>query len=229
MAGEDAAITDAIRLPLVMPQFAYTRPETEWIDYSKAKPNDIYRLYNWHIIAMKDAAGFFTFNYGYPTLWSYVLARSAGSIPGFQEYTRHKFVLYDHFDAGASFDSVSKFAQWFARQPAGAFIDGPGQGLTVERFNANELWMTAHFPAEKFLVYNDSYHSRWRATINGKKVPLYRANFAFKGIQVPAGLQKIRFEYEPVGGSWIYMGILAFFYLYCALCVLVFTRRDKIA
>ena len=203
--------------PLGRPEFAYTRPEAEGVDYGRINAADIYRLSNWHIAMMKDAKGFFNIHYGYPTRWSHALAGPSPEIAGFAEYVQHKFVVYDRFDTQRSFASEGEFAAWFARQPAGIAIDSPGHGLTVERFNANQVFLKTDFPGDKFLVYNDSYHPQWKAYINGRQVPLYRANFAFKGVRVPAGEQHLRFEFEPAGGSILYAVAMVFFYAYFIL------------
>ena len=227
--GDVSIIKEAARMPLGVAKFSYTRPLKGTFDYTQIKPNDIYRLYSSDIIAMKDAEGFFTFNYGYPTKWSYLLAKSSHLIPGFEDYVRHKFVIYDQFDASQSFDSIQDFAQWFVVQPSGIAMDSPSHEFLVNHFDANQVSLKTNFASKKFLVYNDSYHPQWNVEINGKKVNLYRANFAFKGVWVPAGASNIKFQFEPIGGSGIYMGIMIFFYLYFIVCAVTFySERRKI-
>jgi uncharacterized membrane protein YfhO len=59
------------------------------------------------------------------------------------------------------------------------------------------LTLETDLPQDKFLVYTDSYSPGWRVTLDGRPVPLYRANLAFKGLLVPSGRHKIRFFFDP--------------------------------
>ncbi len=48
-----------------------------------------------------------------------------------------------------------------------------------------------------FLVLNDAYYPGWKADLAGASTPIYRANFIFRAVQVPAGRSQVRFAYEP--------------------------------
>jgi len=48
-----------------------------------------------------------------------------------------------------------------------------------------------------FLVTSDVYYPGWRATIDDQPVELYRANYAFRGVTVPAGNHVVKFVYQP--------------------------------
>jgi uncharacterized membrane protein YfhO len=48
-----------------------------------------------------------------------------------------------------------------------------------------------------FLVTSDAYYPGWRASIDGRDVPLYRADYAIRGVLVPAGEHTVRFDYRP--------------------------------
>jgi Bacterial membrane protein YfhO len=48
-----------------------------------------------------------------------------------------------------------------------------------------------------FLVTSDAYYPGWRASIDGRDVPLYRADYAIRGVMVPAGEHTVRFDYRP--------------------------------
>ena len=67
--------------------------------------------------------------------------------------------------------------------------------------DVNFVKLKTKFSQAKFLVYNDAYHSNWQAFIQGKKVKLYRANVAFKGLWVPSGEAEIYFRF---GAPWQY-------------------------
>ena len=69
------------------------------------------------------------------------------------------------------------------------------------------------------LLFNDSYHSGWRARIDGKSHPLLRANYAFMAVEVPPGRHEIEFEFLPAafleGIRWAKWGV--FFVLASAI------------
>jgi uncharacterized membrane protein YfhO len=63
-----------------------------------------------------------------------------------------------------------------------------------------------------FLVLSDSYYPGWNAYINGNRVELLRANYAFRTVALPNGKNMVEFKYEPmsfyVGGLISLIGIL---------------------
>lgn len=51
------------------------------------------------------------------------------------------------------------------------------------------------------LIYlADAWYPGWKAYIEGKQTPLYRANYAFRAAFVPKGTHTMEFRYEPI--SW---------------------------
>lgn len=46
------------------------------------------------------------------------------------------------------------------------------------------------------LVVLDNYYKAWRAQVDGKDVPVVRANHAFRGVAVPAGRHEVTFRYD---------------------------------
>lgn len=49
-----------------------------------------------------------------------------------------------------------------------------------------------------WLILNDIWHPWWRATVNGKTVPIERANILFRAVRIPAGKAVVRFTFEPI-------------------------------
>ena len=71
--------------------------------------------------------------------------------------------------------------------------------LTVENNTLSTLW----------LVYADSYNKHWSAFVDGKQVPLFVANIAFKGLQVPSGQHSVLFQYKkPLTWVYIFSGMM---------------------
>lgn len=70
------------------------------------------------------------------------------------------------------------------------------------------------------LFVSDSYYPGWKAFIDGKETKIYRANFTFRAVFVPAGEHVVRFIYDPqsfkigVGISVASLIFLATIFLY---------------
>jgi len=70
-------------------------------------------------------------------------------------------------------------------------------------------------PCDGYVVFPIPYYPGWKATVDGKRVPIVRANFAFSAIFAPHGHYHIRLFYAPFsvmlgsGLSLIFLGVLA--------------------
>jgi hypothetical protein len=49
----------------------------------------------------------------------------------------------------------------------------------------------------RLLVLTDAFFPGWEAWVDDTPAPIYRANFAFRAVPVPAGRHRVRFEYRP--------------------------------
>lgn len=56
--------------------------------------------------------------------------------------------------------------------------------------------------APSFLVTSDAFYPGWRATIDGSPVRLFRADYALRGVPLPAGNHLVRFEFRPRSFSY---------------------------
>jgi hypothetical protein len=52
------------------------------------------------------------------------------------------------------------------------------------------------------LVLTDSWFPGWKATVDGKQVPIERVDYLIRGLPVPAGAHRVEFSYAPV--SWTF-------------------------
>lgn len=60
-------------------------------------------------------------------------------------------------------------------------------------------------PAEGWLVVSDLWYPGWTAALDGQPVPLWRANYLFRAVRVPAGEHNISMTYRP---PWLPVGTL---------------------
>lgn len=80
-----------------------------------------------------------------------------------------------------------------------------------------------------FMVLSDNWYEDWRATVDGREVPIYLTNHTFRGVVVPAGSHTVEFVFRPddlYTGFWIYVGGFAVLAMY-GLFLLVRRRRGR--
>lgn len=77
---------------------------------------------------------------------------------------------------------------------AGDLVTGARTVITHD--DSRKLEIEADAPADGFLLLADTYYPGWIATLDGKTVPIYRANLSVRGIQLPKGRHDVTFVYE---------------------------------
>ena len=216
------------------PRFTFQRPSFDKAGYQSLDDHGLYQTFYRHLIEQEDAPGFFSSIYGYPTLWSKALYQQLGE--RLRPYTKYKFVVYDNVYAqtepqpdfnrlGDDLSLLRNSAAIIINSKSDVPDRGSGRGepfaqalpsgltsFRVTDFSSDRIRMETAFGTDKFLVYNDSYHPWWRAYINGVRVQVFRSNYAFKGIWLPAGENNVRFEFHPPLGQGSLFFVLAVFW-----------------
>ncbi len=73
----------------------------------------------------------------------------------------------------------------------------PFSKINIINDNYNSLNISVNLNKAGILYYSDGYDKRWKATIDGKETPVYRANINFKAVEVPAGAHTVQWIYRP--------------------------------
>jgi hypothetical protein len=73
------------------------------------------------------------------------------------------------------------------------------------------------------LVVTDSWAPGWHAKVDGREVPISRADYLFRGVPVSAGTHRVEFEYRPL--SWRIGWIVSLLSLVALVGVLAWRRR----
>lgn len=78
----------------------------------------------------------------------------------------------------------------------------PSQPIEVsstrfERDDADVIALVTDTRADGMLILSDSYYPGWRASLDGEPATIHRANYAFRGVAVPAGRHRVEMRYEP--------------------------------
>ena len=74
----------------------------------------------------------------------------------------------------------------------------PGtNSVTVDTYRMNDITMSVHSTSDGLLVLTDNWAPGWRANVDGEETPVYRTDFTFRGVPVPAGDHKVFMYYWP--------------------------------
>jgi len=68
------------------------------------------------------------------------------------------------------------------------------------RYGIQDLEMKTTTTGNNLLFLSETYYPvGWKAFIDGKEIPIYRANYLFRAVVVPPGVHKLEMKFEPRG------------------------------
>ncbi|MBI4367517.1 MAG: YfhO family protein [Deltaproteobacteria bacterium] len=73
---------------------------------------------------------------------------------------------------------------------------------TIAAQQSDRVAIDVEASGPRVLVLTDTYYPGWRATVDGHATPIYRANYVFRAVAVPAGRHHIVFRYCPASFYW---------------------------
>jgi len=73
----------------------------------------------------------------------------------------------------------------------------PEDKVTVTAWRPNRIDLDSTTATPRLLVLSEMYFPGWQATVDGVATPIYRTNYLFRGIVVPAGRHTLSFSYRP--------------------------------
>lgn len=84
----------------------------------------------------------------------------------------------------------------------GQLIDKHGRGLLgnvyIENYHENQIILQAEVTRSCWLVISDPYYPGWNSWVDGKKVPVYRANDMMRAVWLEAGRHEVVFLFQPI-------------------------------
>ncbi len=78
----------------------------------------------------------------------------------------------------------------------------PQGAATIQRYTAHDIKINVTVPENAFLVLTDNDYPGWKATLDQRPVQIYRANYTFRALPIPAGDHAVVFYYEPWSYRW---------------------------
>ena len=83
------------------------------------------------------------------------------------------------------------------------------------------------YDSEKLVFYSVPYDEGFTAYVNGKEVPIYRANVGFMAVQVPAGQAEIEFRYQAPGLAVGEVCLVTFAAIYLGYIIYIALQRRR--
>ena len=76
----------------------------------------------------------------------------------------------------------------------------PAAHVDIVRYGIQDLELATSTGGNNLLFLSETYYPvGWKAFLDGKEIPIYRANYLFRALVVPAGQHKIEMKFEPKG------------------------------
>jgi hypothetical protein len=97
----------------------------------------------------------------------------------------------------------------------------PGEAVVIEE-SPNRVVLSTRSDRPGWLVQADLWYPGWTAKIDGENAPLYRADYLFRGIFVPAGNHKLTIAYQPIS---FYTGLVITVLSGLCLIVIIINRK----
>jgi hypothetical protein len=73
----------------------------------------------------------------------------------------------------------------------------PHSSLSILQYDLHTVTIAVETDQPGYLVLPDSYYPGWQASIDGQASPIWRANYAFRAVSVPAGQHTVQFVFDP--------------------------------
>jgi hypothetical protein len=155
--------------------------------------------------------------------------------PEYKVYANRTFVprafFVNRYEVAAGIDILRKMQSvsfnvrdvaFFTENPNLA-IDPPKDGAGAEyvRYGMQDLGIKVTATGNNLLFLSEAYYPNgWKAFLDGKEIPIYRMNYFFRGVVVPAGSHDLEMKFEPksfylgktlsLGTNIILIGVLIF-------------------
>jgi hypothetical protein len=181
-------LLDAV--PKVDGFFSLTPRESDWL------LSAIYNVTNGDWLALENFMG--VAQYTSPTnefAWGprngFLPLVSAGQQPVYMDDTNSVWEL-----ARGNFDGATMVFLQPADRPEVAVSNRTAARITGAKFGNATVDFGIEAAAPCLAVVAQTYYHDWRAEVDGRPVPLLRANIAFQAVQVPAGAHRVRMYYQ---------------------------------
>lgn len=75
--------------------------------------------------------------------------------------------------------------------------EGASRTVRIKDYQPNRMTLTLDGAGGGFLVLTDVWFPGWTCLVDGESVPVYRANFLFRAVVLPANAREVEFTFAP--------------------------------
>jgi hypothetical protein len=79
---------------------------------------------------------------------------------------------------------------------------GFDRAVAILAYEPNKVKLSVGPGAAGYLVLTDVWFPGWTCEIDGRPTAIYRANYLFRGIELPADAKEVEFRFEPASYRW---------------------------
>jgi hypothetical protein len=101
--------------------------------------------------------------------------------------------------------------------------------LVLTAYAPNALTYQSNTTTDQLVVFSEIYYPNgWKAYVDGKPVPHFRANYILRSMIVPAGQHEIRFAFEPTMLKWSNLiNLIGFLLILAVLIVSIYKAYNE--
>lgn len=121
---------------------------------------------------------------------------SAHFIP--DEKAAHDYILGRQFDPSREVVVEEPLERTYPPSSPGP----AGLPLSERRDSDVAIEYAVHLPLPGILVSSASFYPGWRVLVDGQPRKLLRVDYVLRGVELPAGVHTVRFEYRPASVRW---------------------------
>ena len=104
---------------------------------------------------------------------------------------------------------------------------GAENKATILKDNWNSLRIQANASSRSLLLLTDTWYPGWVAKVDGKLQPIYRTNYAFRGVFIEPGSHVVDFIYSPPK-VWVGVGLFLIAAILCGILVFLSTLVNPV-
>ena len=121
-------------------------------------------------------------------------------------FSVHQAIQIPHRNqAAAHMEDIENRTFLLETPPALAACSGADR-VVIQTYKPNQVKLTASMSCRGMVILADTWFPGWRATVDGREVPIYEAYALVRGVVVESGAHAVEFKYRP--GSVILGAIL---------------------
>lgn len=147
--------------------------------------------------------------------------------------TAQSFLKMVEYHVSNEFDPINKVVM-LKEQAAGLksrTFTGTGN-IKMTAYEPNEISYQADVKGNQLAVFSEIYYPEgWKASIDGKEVPIKKVNYLLRGLEIPSGKHKIVFSFDlpkyHTSGQVAMAGSLLIIFSIIALAYVDFRRKKK--